>query len=243
MTTATLDQHYRRGPLRTASVRFWRAAGIMLAVILINAIIQGLLVAPGVTPQLNNPVFLLMALVSLASLVIGALLMATAALEVWAGRISIRRTIRLALPNLAWFTVVTLIWAVIALIGLSFYTWPGLVILALTPYVPLAAANGQRNVLKANFLAIRERFGRYVVTLVITGLFFFLLGLLESLFNFLIFGGASAFIAMFFGGLIVSWLAVGWALVYRSTAIGRATPNPDAQVGGDDPQEGSNLPS
>ncbi len=220
VTVAPGAKKFGWSALVSASARYWRATGILLLIIVVNAALQAVLVSFEVIPFLNSVTFWVLALVSLAILIVAALLMATAALETAAGRISIRETIARATPNLGRFTLWILLWALLVLLGVSLYTWPGLVILAITPYLPLAAADGHRNPFKANFQAIASRFGHYLEVVVFSCIILGVARLLGALFNLLIFGAWASFVTMFVSGLIASWLAVAWALVYRSTSVG-----------------------
>ena len=57
--------------------------------------------------------------------------------------------------RLAHFATWVIGWTVVITVGLGFYFWPGIMLLALTPFVPVAAAAGAANPLRANFAAIR----------------------------------------------------------------------------------------
>ena len=75
-------------------------------------------------------------------------------------------------------------------VGLGFYFWPGIMLLALTPFVPVAAAAGAANPLRANFAAIRSRPVRYVLTVFVSLLVILVVWLLAGLNAFFIRAGS-----------------------------------------------------
>jgi hypothetical protein len=102
--------------------------------------------------------------------------------------------------------------AVLALLGLLVLAGiPGYVVLALTPYVPLAAMSVQRNPMVANLEAIRRRPAGYAVRLVVSALVGLLLFLQSALTSFFVGGPAASAITMTIWGLAAWWLTRLWA--------------------------------
>lgn len=213
-------KRYSWSVFASACPKYWRAFVVFLLLMVVNAVVQPLLTLPGVVPSLTSPTFLLLALVSAAVLLLTTGLSISAALQVPEGKVSLAAAWRQLAPNLGNFALWTVLWGLAIIIGLALWVIPAAIVIILTPFVPYAAAGGQRNALKANFQAIGARKGRFVVTLIVSAVLFFLLHLVVSLLNFLITNAIGFAIAWIVIGLFVPWVQVAWALLYRSTPIG-----------------------
>lgn len=221
-------KQYGRSVFATACGRYWRALWIFLLVMVVNAIVQPLLTLSDVIPSLSSPTFLLLTLISYAVLVLSLGVIISAALLVPTGKVTLGQALAQLKANLGNFVLWTVVWTVVVIIGLSLWVYPGLIILLITPFVPIAAAAGQRNAFKANFQAIGARKGRYVVTLIVSLVFFVMLYVVIALFNWLITGVPGYFIGWLILGLVGPWLVTGYALLYRSTPVGAFPVTADA---------------
>lgn len=206
---------YRVSVLATGFARMWRAWRVLLPVVIVNALLQGLLLLPGVLPYLSLA-FVIVALLSFVVLVASFGVIAAAMLQAVEGPVSARAalsTLRArALPLLAW----SLGLALVAVIGFALYVVPGFIILALTPYLLLAVVDGKRNPLAVNFRTIGARWGRWLVTVVVIGVICFALWFLAALNGFFVTGAPGAIIAWLALGLVAAWFTCAWALIYRS---------------------------
>ena len=130
--------------------------------------------------------------------------------------------------ELARFALWVIGWTVVISIGLAFYFWPGVLLLALTPFVPAAAAAGARNPLGANFGAIRARPFRYLLTMLISLLVILVVWLLSGLNMFFVTGWVASFTSWLIIGFVAAWLLTAWSSLLRSTPAGEvATPAVD----------------
>lgn len=222
-TTSTDNRQYGHSVLATGCKRWWRGAVVMLSAIVVNALVQMLLIAGDPIPGSGVlGVFTLLALCSLIIVILTGSLITATALSVSAGRVGFSAAFSLARRHFWLFAGWAIALGMVVTIGMMLYTIPGALIAAVTPFVLLAAADGQKNAVSANFRAIGNRFGRFIITLVISGILLFIFHLLSAANTFFIAGSASVFIMWFVFGLLTSWLAVGWALLYRSTPVGAA---------------------
>jgi hypothetical protein len=193
----------------------WRGWAVIVPVVVLNAALQALLILPDPTPGLNAPAIVLGVLSALVFLVAYALIAATA-LHVPEGHVGWATALGVVRRNATRYAVSALVLAIFVVIGLALDTIPGLLIIALTPFLLLAALDGRRNPLGANFATIGRRFWRWLVTTTITGLVVVIGWLLAGLFAFFMRGMLASFIVWTVAGLLGAWFTTAWALVYRS---------------------------
>lgn len=216
MTTATIEPaHYRISALFAGLRVMWTATLPALVFIVLNAAVQAALTYLDVQSGFS-PVFLVNVVVSaLFVLLLYAVLTAGAlqAVDRSAGFAAVFARIR---HHWLSFTAWTLAqWLLI--LGAA-VVHPALVLLvaALTPFLPLAAMDGQRNAIGANFRVIGRRFGRWLVTVVLLLIAGVLLYVLAAVNTFFVKGTPASAIFWVVIGLIAWWLLTAWALVYRS---------------------------
>ena len=206
---------YRVSVLAVGFVRMWRAWKIVIPVVIINAALQALLTLPNVLPYLSIA-FIVVSLLSLLILVKAYNFVAAAMLQAVAGPVDWRGVY----ANLWHRYFVLLAWSVglliLVLVGMSLYVVPGLVVIALVPYLLLAVVDGKRNPLAVNFRTIGARWGRWLITVAIMGVICFVLWFLSGLNGFFVTGAPAVLIEWLVLGLIASWFTCAWALVYRS---------------------------
>ncbi|MGI9198005.1 MAG: hypothetical protein ACR2KE_11145, partial [Candidatus Nanopelagicales bacterium] len=206
---------YRVTVLGTALLRMWRGWKILIPVIVINALLQALLLWPGVLPYLSIA-FIVIALLSLLILVKAYNFVAAAMLQAAVGPVDWREVY----ANLWRRYWLLLAWSValliVVIIAFALYVVPGFIVLALTPYLLLGVVDGQRNPLAVNFRTIGARWGRWLITVIIMGVLCFVLWFLSALNGFFVTGAPAAFIGWLVLGFVASWFTCAWALVYRS---------------------------
>ena len=206
---------YRVSTLAVAFVRMWRAWKIVIPVVVINAAIQALLLLPNVLPYLSLA-FVALAVLSLLVLVKAYSLVAAAMLQSAVGSVTWQ-----GVSAKLWHRYLTLLaWSIglllVVLIGLSLYVVPGLIVIALAPYLLLAVVDGKRNPLAVNFRTIGARWGRWLITVAIMGVLCFTLWVLSGLNGFFVTGAPAAFIEWLILGFVATWFTCAWALVYRT---------------------------
>lgn len=215
----------------TGCARFWRATLLFTVVAGVNAAIQALLTIPKPIPGLDNAEFLLLALASYAVLLLSLAAIATAALRAVSGRAGLADTWATMRPRLGHFLLWSFLWTVACTIGFMLFAVPGVVLLLITPYVVIAAADGARNPLTANFRAIGSRLGRYLITVVVSCVWLVVLYVTSGMTSFILDGANAAFVFWLVAGIIGAWMITTWALIYRSTSVGSS----DEKAGRDKP--------
>ena len=123
--------------------------------------------------------------------------------------------------DLARFALWVVGWTLVVSTGLAFYFWPGVILLALTAFIPVAAAAGAGNPLTANFAAIRERPFRWVLTVGVSLVVILIVWLLSGLNAFFIGGWVASFTTWLLIGFVAAWLLTAWSALFRSTAAGQ----------------------
>lgn len=206
---------YRFSVLGTAAVRMWRAWRILVPVVVVNAFVQALLVIPGIPPG-PTPVFVLGALASFAVLVVSFGAVAAAMLDAVESQEDLRSVMsslrRRGWPLMAWsLGLVTLV-----TVGLSVYVVPGLIVLAVTPYLLLAVVDGRSRPLVVNFRVIGARWWRWAITVVVMAVLCLVLWLLALIDGFFVGGPLGSFVGWLGLGLVASWFVCTWALLYRT---------------------------
>lgn len=210
---------YGFSSLFSALGKMWRGTGPALIAIVLNAVVQSLLV------YWNAPIglsfaFVVSFLLSAVVLVYSFAVLARTALNSVDGRVSLSEAMaqtRTVLGGFAVWAVLLVLAVTIAALINPLVAW---LLLVLVPFVPLAAADGRTNALAANFKAIKDRFGRWLVTAFFVTLIGIVLFLLTSV-NVLFVKGFPASLIGWLGiGLLAWWLLTAWALIYRNTSVG-----------------------
>ena len=223
MSAVELEQEaprrYRRSALVAGVRGTWRGRRVVLPAVVLGAVAQALLVLPDPVPGQSSNAGVLAA-ASFVVLLVSAALLCASALE------SVDRPVRWA-PTLArarrsalWFTVWFVVWVVVAAVGAALWTWPGLLWLALAPYLLLAASDGRRGAVVADLRALLARPGRWLLTTVLVGAVCGLAWLLGAVTGFFVGGAVGSALTWFWWGLLGAWFLATWAAVYRSTPVG-----------------------
>ncbi len=203
--TTEVSKQYGFSVLLTGFARMWRGFLPFVVVSVVNAVVQASL--------LGLSLWWLAIGVSAAVLLIAFAMTTHIAVRSVSGRSGLAD---LAGTDLLRFSLWVVGWTVVINLGLMFYWYPGLVLLALTPFVPVAAAAGARNPLAANFSAIRARPVRWLVTVLITLGIILVVWLLTGLNAFFVRGWIAAFSSWLVIGFVAAWLLTAWAALYRS---------------------------
>ena len=196
-----------------------RATAPALALIVVNAIVQSLLMYLN-APSGFSAGFLVSFAISTASALALYGVLASGALEAVDGTASWASVLGRAIRNAAPFTLwVALQWVAIVAVSLIH---PALIALVavLTPFLPLAAMDGRANAIVCNFQAMGSRFGRWLLTtlvLLVAGAVLFLLTVANTLF---VKGTPASAIFWLVIGVVAWWVLTAWALLYRSTPVG-----------------------
>jgi len=204
------DKQYGWTVLGTGLWRMWRGFLPFVVVALVNALVQASLLS-------LSPFWLALG-ISAAVLLISFALTAHVAYRSVSQRSGVGD---LTEADLARFALWVVGWTVVVSAGLAFYFWPGVILLALTAFIPVAAAAGAGNPLTANFAAIRERPFRWVLTVGVSLVVILIVWLLSGLNAFFIGGWVASFTTWLLIGFVAAWLLTAWSALFRSTAAGQ----------------------
>lgn len=202
---SAVDKQYGWTVLGTGLRRMWRGVVPLVLVVLVNAVVQA--------SVSQFPSWLALG-VSAAVLLCSFAFTAHLAYRSVAGR---SRMGDLVTADLARFSLWIVAWTIVVSAGLALYFWPGVFLLAVTPFLPVAAAAGVGNPLGANFVAIRSRPGRWLVTVLVSLLVILVVWLLAALNAFFVQGWVAAFTTWLVIGLVAAWLLTAWSALFRST--------------------------
>ena len=206
---------YRVSALASGFVRMWRGWRVIVPVVVANAIVQALLVWPPYTYD--------MGWWTIASAVLSALafgvsfgLVASTALQVADGPVSWSASAGTLRAHIGSYTLWAIAWLLAVSIGLALNTVPGLLVAALTPFLLLAALDGQGNALVRNLRTVGRRFWRWLLTVAVIGVVLFVSDVGAGLFTFFIRNPLASLTVWLVGGLAIAWFTTAWALIYRS---------------------------
>jgi hypothetical protein len=215
-------KEYGFSALLTGFARMWRGFVPAIIAIVGNAVVQAVLTFWN--PQVGLSVaFIIAAVISIAVLIVWLAVLSRTALGAVTGRVSVGHAISGVRPVLGRFALWTALQWLLILVGFLLLPLLGLLIGLVTVFVPLAAADGESNPLGANFKALKDRWGRWLVTSVILLVLLVILLLLSAVNVFFITGFAASLIFWLVFGFIALWLLTAYAAIYRSTRVGRAT--------------------
>jgi hypothetical protein len=216
---AAAPRYYRWSALVAGVRGAWRGWRVVVPVVVVNALVQALLVLPDPIPGQSAYAGVLAA-VSFVALLVAASLLSASALESVLGRVHWGAAAARARRSSGWFALWFVVWVAVGALGIVLWTWPGLLWLALTPYLLLAAADGRRDAIVADVRAIVARPVRWLVTTLIVGVAAGLAWLLGVVTGFFVDGAAGSALTWFWFGLLGAWFLATWAAVYRSTPVG-----------------------
>lgn len=213
-------KRFRVSILFTGLARMWRGTGAALLVILVNALVQAALIYVNAQVGMNIS-FIISLLVSAAVLIGSAAVLVNVALRAVDGRVGLKAALSGASSHLPLFAL----WVIaqwVAIVAVSLLYGPlGILVAVLTVFIPLAAADGRGNALGANFSAIKDRWGHWLITVIILLVIGLIVFLLSAVNVFFIKGTPASFIAWLVMGIGAWWLLTAWASLYRSTRVGQ----------------------
>lgn len=205
--------------LVTGFARMWRGFVPAIAVIVLNAVVQALLTFWNPQVALSFS-YVVAFLISAVVLMVWFAVLSRTALGAITGRVSLPLAISGSRGVLARFAAWVAAQWVLILVAFLLVPGLGVIVGIVTAFVPLAAADGQRNPLAANFQAIKDRWGRWLLTSVIVVAMFLVLLLLSAVNVFFITGMMASLIFWLVFGLVALWLLTTYAAIYRSTRVG-----------------------
>ena len=157
---------YRVSALGRAALTMWRGWVVLVPVTLLNAVIQAAISSAAYSPESVVP-NIVQSIVS-ALIALGAIaFLSASALSAVRGEVSWRKITRVIADHWRQFLAWALALGAIAIIGFSLWTAPGILVLALTPYVLIAVWSGSTKPLAQNFALIKLRFSRWLITTII----------------------------------------------------------------------------
>lgn len=208
--------------LVTGLARMWRGTGAALTVIVLNAIVQS------VTTWLDAPIglnitFILSLLASAVSLLLAGAILTQVGLRAVTGKVGLGAAWGHAKAHFGFFVAWTVIWIVILVLIAMVIGDLWILVALVTIYVPIAAADGANNPLSANFSAIKDRLGHWLMTAIVLFIIGFVVFLLTAVNVFFIKGMMASLIEWLVIGIGGWWLMTAWSAIYRSTRVGAAT--------------------
>jgi hypothetical protein len=203
---------YKVSALLRALGVMWRSAGPALLFIVANAVVQAALTYVDAQSGLNAAFIVGFILSGAMALLLYAALTAGALYAVDGGAPVVARV----RDNLGAFAPWTLVQWVLVLLAAILNPVVVLLVAAATPFLPIAAMDGQRNALAVNFRTMGQRFGRWLFTTAILLVGGGVLYLLAALNTFFVKGTPASLFFWLAIGVVAWWLLTAWTLVYRS---------------------------
>ena len=207
---------YKVSALFRALLVMWRSAGPALLFIVANAVVQAALTYVDAQSGLNAA-FIIGFIVSAAMALLLYAALTAGALHAVDGGAPVVARVR---DNLGTFASWTLVQWVLVLLAAIIHPALVLLVAAATPFLPIAAMDGQRNALAVNFRTMGKRFGRWLLTTVILAVGGVVLYLLAAVNTFFVKGTPASLFFWLATGVVAWWLLTAWALVYRSARRG-----------------------
>lgn len=206
---------YRRSALASGLVRMWRGWSVLIPVVILNAAAQALIIWPEF--ELDDTWLNLLAAAS--SSIVFALafgLVAATALHVPDGRVGWPKATTALRANAVRYSICALSLLVALAAALALNEAVGLLLLGLAPFLLLAAVDGERNPLAANFRTVGRRFWRWLITALIVGAVVVLGIVVSAVTAFFVRGSVASLLVWIVAGLVLAWFTTAWALIYRS---------------------------
>lgn len=215
------DKEYGFSALLTGLARMWRGTAPALIVIIVNALVQSVLVFWNAQVGLNAA-FIISFIVSFAVLLVSFAVLSRTSLEAVDGKVSLSGAISGTTPVLGTFVLWAFVLFVLVTLGFMIYPFLGLLVCWLLAFLAPAAADGQKNAIGANFRALKDRWGRWLITSILLSIGGLIMFLLMAVNVFFIHGFMASLIGWLVLGLVAWWLLTAWSAIYRSTKVGAA---------------------
>lgn len=213
---------YGFSALISGLAKMWRGTVPALIAIVVNTLVQAVLVYWNAGIGLNFA-FIVSVVISAVVLVACFALLARTALEAVSGKVSLAGAVSGTLPILPVFALWAVALFALVIVGFMIYPFVGLLVCWLLAFLAPAAADGRRNAIGANFSALKERWGRWLITSLLLTVGGIIVLVLMAVNVFFITGFAASLIGWFVLGLIAWWLLTAWSAIYRSTRVGAAS--------------------
>jgi len=210
-----MAEPYRVSTLASAFVKMWRAWRLLVPVVLANAVIQSLLIWPVFTYG-SGMWGVLSAVASAIVMAAGFAVIAICALRVADGPVhwsAVASTLRACGWRLALWTA---IWGIAFAVGLALYVIPGVIVIALTPFLPLAVVDGQAQPLRVNVEVLRARLARWLVTVLLVLCVLVVGWNISGFVAFFLRGPLASMLVWLVGGWLIAWFTTAFGLIYRS---------------------------
>ena len=204
---------YRFSALFKALAVMWRTTGPALLFIVINTIVQRFLTWLNTQSGFSFGFAVAFLVSAVSALLLYAVLTSCALGAVDRDGESVLGRVK---AHVGAFTGWALLQWLLVLVVTLIHPALVLIVAALTPFLPIAAMDGQRNALAVNFRTLGGKFWRWLLTsviLLIAGVIFFLLAAVDVFF---IKGTPAAVFFWLAIGLVAWWLLTAWTLVYRA---------------------------
>lgn len=204
---------YRGSCLAYAAVRMWRAWQILVPVVVLNAVLQAFVIWP---PYAYGQVAWDVIAAIASGIVLWAAfgLLTCGALLAPKGPVTWPSVLALARPRLLAFGLWGISWGVLVAIGMSFYVFPAAIIAALLVYLPLTVLDGEAKPLRGALALVRQRFWRWLITVLIAAGVLFFGWLVAGFGAFFLRGPLATSVIWLVGGVIISWITTAFALVF-----------------------------
>jgi hypothetical protein len=204
---------YRFSVLFKSLAVMWRTTGPALLFIVINTVVQGFLTWLNTQSGFSFGFLVAFLVSAISALILYAVLTSCALSAVDRDGVSVLERVK---AHVGAFTGWALLQWLLVLVVTLIHPALVLIVAALTPFLPIAAMDGQRNALAVNFRTLGGKFWRWLLTsviLLIAGVIFFLLAAVDVFF---IKGTPAAVFFWLAIGLVAWWLLTAWTLVYRA---------------------------
>jgi hypothetical protein len=203
---------YRVSALLKGMRVMWGTAGPALLAIVANAVVQAGLTYVDAQSGFTLAFLLSLIVSAVAALSLYAVLAACALQSVGPPGPSVMTRVR---QNFGTFSVWVLFQWFLVLVAAIIHPFAVLLVAVLTPFLAIAAMDGERNALGANFRALGRHLGRWLVTSVILLIAGVVLYLLAAVNTFFVKGTPASLFFWLAIGVVAWWLLTAWTLVYR----------------------------
>lgn len=193
----------------------WSQTKIQLPVIFVNALIQGLLVMSR-DSNTSGALNIVLAVLSAAVLILAAGLVLAGLQQMPAKPISWRTALTTLKGHSLRFAVWAVALVVVAQFAFSWWIWPGVIVLAATPYLLIATLSDEANSLAANLRAIAAHPLRWLALSLLVVIFGTLAYLLSAVTVFFVRGFAASALVWFVAGYLGAWVMGAFSLLFKS---------------------------
>jgi hypothetical protein len=207
----TAPASYKVSALLRALGVMWRSTGPALLFVVANTFVQAALTYLDAQSG-PNAAFIIGVILSATMILLLYAVLTACALHAVDGGAPVVARVR---DNLGTFASWTLVQWLLVLLAAIIHPAVVLLVAAATPFLPIAAMDGQQNALAVNFRTLGKRLGRWLVTTVILLVAGVVLYLLAAVNTFFVKGTPASVFFWLATGVVAWWLLTAWTLVYR----------------------------